>query len=111
MNKKKIILTLLASASITASAAGLTACTPSSENYDSTLYNLYTTYREEAENNGDTAQTYEDWLYSMLNNIGEQGEQGDPGKGVKDVKKETKDGTEYFVFEFTDGSTVEIPIK
>lgn len=112
MNKKKILMALLASACLSAGVAGVAACkTEPTYATDSAIYNIYSRYCEEAENNGESPKSYEDWLLSVLNSTGLKGEQGDPGAYIDSVSIVTVDGKQFYEFKFTNNKIIRIAVE
>lgn len=77
---KKLLLALLTTACITASAFALAACGGStSESRDPQIEAVYNQYVAYAQANNETVLTYEQWLASVTGPQGPQGEQGEQG--------------------------------
>ena len=75
MKKSKLLVSLLA----TTMVAGMTGCKKDPlENEDQQIVAVYKAYQANAEANGETPLSYEDWLKSV------KGEKGDPGTPGKD---------------------------
>ena len=110
--KKKIILALLASVCVAASAAGIAACTSKNNGptHDPALYAAYQAYRESADN----PMSYEAWLAYILDQFyaggdkGAQGDTGDAGDSIESVNILTISEKQYYEFTFTSGKIIRL---
>lgn len=112
MKKKKILLALLASLCVAASATAFAACNDSGTAPDTALYAAYQAYAQTLDN----PLPYEEWVTDILEQLangveGPQGEHGEDGVGIKDVNIIEKDGKQYFQFVFTDDTTKDVLIN
>lgn len=113
MKKKKVLLALLASLCVAASATAFAACnnTTGGDVRDEALYAAYQTYAEGVDN----PVSYEDWVASILDQLknggiqGPKGEHGDDGVGIVDVEIEVREGVTWFIFHLSNGQDVEVP--
>ena len=130
MKKRKLFIALLASLCVTASAAGIAACSGGGDapTYDPALYAAYQSYADSTQN----PKSYEEWVADILAQLtsggtqGPQGEQGSEGpegiagengidgidgESIKSINNWThpKTGKEYLEFEFTNGRIVRLP--
>ena len=112
--KKKIILALLASLCVAASAAGITACSnkDSGSTRDPALYAAYQAYAADK----DDPMTYEEWLADILAKFesggeqGPQGDVGDAGDSIETVNIITISDKDYYEFIFTSGRIIRLSI-
>ncbi|MCH5146794.1 MAG: hypothetical protein J1F61_02165 [Clostridiales bacterium] len=112
--KRKIILALLASLCVAASAAGIAACSSKNSGtaHDPALYAAYQKYVEST----DDPVGYEEWLEDILDKFyggGEQGSQGnvgDTGDSIKTWKIVTINEKEYYEFTFTSGRIIRLSL-
>lgn len=115
MKKKKVILAMLASLCIAASATAFAACedTTSGDTKDPALYAAYQTYAE----GNDDALDYDEWVASIIDMLydggieGPKGDDGQDGISIVDVDIVVKEGVKYFVFTLSNGDTKEVEIK
>lgn len=81
MKKSKLLVSLLASAMV----VGMSACKKDEfEGKDQDIVAVYKAYKANAEANGDTPLSYDDWIASIKGEKGDPGEPGAPGKDGKD---------------------------
>ena len=77
---KKLLITLLSAACVTAGALGITACNKDKDPVsDGEIYAVYQTYVAYAEAQGDNVLSYEEWLASIRGDAGAKGDKGDKG--------------------------------
>lgn len=117
MKKKKVLLALLASLCVGASATAFAACQEGNvgDVKDPALYAAYQTY---AESKGDDALSYEEWVNSIIEMLeaggiqgpaGDNGENGKDGVGIVDVEIEIRGGVTWFIFHLSNGQDLEVP--
>ena len=116
MKKKKVLLALLASLCVAASATAFAACqnnTTSEPTPDPALYAVYQTYAAGEEE----PMSYEAWIDNLLEMIanggyeGPAGENGKDGVGIKDINiVSDANGNKSFKFTYTDGTEKTVPI-
>lgn len=83
MKKSKLLVSLLA----TALVAGMSGCKKDPlDDEDQDIVAVYRAYTANAEANGETPLSYEDWLKSVKGEKGDPGEPGAPGKDGRDGK-------------------------
>lgn len=110
MKKKKVLLALLASACIVASATAFAACEETGDVRDPALYAAYQTYAE----GNDDAMTYEEWVADILDKLekgGPEGPEGPAGVGVVDVTLVEEGGVKYIRFVYSDGTHTDLPMS
>lgn len=98
MKKAKILLATAAVATAISCAFGVTACNKGSNsgstggnggnNHDSQITEIYALYTANAQANGETALTYEQWLNSIKGETGATGATGATGKSAYDIALE-----------------------
>lgn len=113
MKKKKILLAVLASLCVAASATAFAACQENNgEAKDEALYAAYQTYAEKVDN----PLSYEDWVENILDMLknggveGPKGDRGEDGLGIKDINIVEKEGKLYFRFTMTNDSVIDVLI-
>lgn len=130
MKKRKLFIALLASLCVTASAAGIAACSSNGDGptYDPALYAAYQSYADSTQN----PKSYEQWVADILAQLtsgGTQGPQGDmgpqgpagitgengldglDGDSIKSITTWTHPttGKEYLEFLFDSGKIIRLP--
>ena len=94
MKKAKILLATAAVATAITCAFGVTACKKDnnsgkpSNNNDSQITEIYALYTANAQANGETVLTYEQWLQSIKGETGATGATGATGKSAYDIAVE-----------------------
>ena len=139
MKKKKVLIALLASLCVTASAAGLAACkdtnTSDGPTYDPALYAAYQTYVSSFAESEEQPKSYEEWVADILAQLaskpekgepgpqgpegpagelgdnGENGVDGEDGVGIEDISLwEDSSGKQYLQFTLTSGKIIRLPL-
>lgn len=114
MKKKKVLLALLASACVAASAMAFAACQDNGNQSanDPALYAAYQTYAADKTD----PMSYDEWVANIIDQLknggiqGPKGDRGEEGVGIKDVNIVEKDGKLYFRFTLSNGSEVDVLI-
>ena len=81
-NRKRLLTLALLCAALAFSVLGLTACGNKGDNRDPQIVAVYNAYVANANENGTTPLSYEEWLKSIK---GEKGDKGDPGKSAYEI--------------------------
>ena len=113
MKKKKVLLALLASVCVAASASAFAACNTNGDARDSALYGAYQSYVESTDN----PMSYEEWVADILDKLanggiaGPKGEQGAPGKGIKNIEIVEDGGKKYLHIIYDDDTYEDVELE